>query len=74
MEMNLVDATLTGTNLRGARLNKADIRGANLQGADLEDAVLYGADLTDVRMNRGQIPKAALSDVKGVDSIQWIKP
>ncbi len=72
MEMNLVDATLAGANLRGARLNKADIRGADLQGADLADAVLYGADVTDARMNRGQIPRAALSDVKGVDSIQWI--
>jgi Pentapeptide repeats (8 copies) len=72
IEMYLVDANLTNTNLYGAKLSKADMRGADLRGAELTNAQLYGANFTDVRLNRDQINRTALSDVKGLESIQWI--
>ena len=73
IEMYLVDAKLTDTNLNEAKLSKADMRGADLRGAELTNVQLYGADFTDVRLNQGQISRAALTDVKGLASIQWTK-
>ena len=43
----VIEAVITGANLRGADLTGADLRGADLTGADLTGADLRGADLTD---------------------------
>ena len=74
IEMYLVDANITSSNLDGAKLNKADMRGADLRDAELTNVELYGANLTDVQLNRGQISKTGLSNVKGIESIQWTEP
>jgi uncharacterized protein YjbI with pentapeptide repeats len=42
----LVDADLSGANLRGAQLRLANLSGANLSGADLSKTNLGGANLT----------------------------
>ena len=68
----LAETELRGVNLRGANLRKADLSEADLEGANLQEANLQGAELigTELRMANLQgvnLRQAELSGVKGVE-------
>jgi Pentapeptide repeats (8 copies) len=74
MDMYLWDAQLSAANLTRAKLNGADLRGADLRGAELRDAQLYQANFSEVKMWRGQVSEEDLTQVEGLESVQWSDP
>ena len=59
---NLINADLSGVNLRGVNLSEADLRGVNLIKANLRGTDLTGANLTGANLIR--------ADLRGVDLIR----
>lgn len=59
--LDLIDAELTGINLRGAKLGQVDFRGATLKGADLEGAGLEHASLKGANMTGAILKNANLA-------------
>ncbi len=67
--IKLVEADLSGANLRGAKLSGADLtwtklKGADLSGADLRGAALGGADLQDSRLTAANLSEADLEGAR----------
>ena len=61
MNLDLVDAKLSQTDLRGANLRKADLVGADLSEANLSGANLSEADLTRGNLRGANLKNAILS-------------
>ncbi|HLX41085.1 MAG TPA: toll/interleukin-1 receptor domain-containing protein [Ktedonobacteraceae bacterium] len=59
--IDLTDANLKGTSLRGANLRQADLRGADLKGANLINSDLRGANLTDTNLRYANLTDAELN-------------
>jgi hypothetical protein len=66
-EANLIDANLSGANLRGANLIDANLSGADLSEANLIDANLSGADLSGADLSGADLSEA---DLSGADLIE----
>ena len=64
---NLINADLSGVNLRGVNLSEADLRGVNLIKANLRGTDLTGANLTGANLTGANLIRA---DLRGVDLIR----
>ena len=64
---NLINADLSGVNLRGVNLSEADLRGVNLIKANLRDTNLRGANLRCAYLTGANLIRA---DLRGVDLIR----
>src|SRR5438045_3061935 len=69
--LELLDADLSGADLRNRRLNEAvlsgsDLSGARLAGADLSGAVLPAANLSGADLSGARLVKADLDRVSAV--------
>ena len=65
----VINAILSGADLRGADLGGADLRGADLGGADLRGAYLRGADLGGADLGVAYLRGA---DLRGAKNIPFI--
>lgn len=75
MELNLArmdmsNADMRGANLVGVNLSGAKLVGANLLGANLESAILDGADLKSAVLDKTNLWRASMIDVKNFSSIK----
>lgn len=61
---NLINANLSGVNLRGIDLSEADLNGVNLSNADLSYTNLRGANLSGADLNNANLRNA---DLRGAD-------
>ena len=64
---NLINADLSGVNLRGVNLSEADLRGVNLIKANLRGTDLTGANLTGANLTGANLIRA---DLRGVNLIR----
>ncbi|MCH7990252.1 MAG: pentapeptide repeat-containing protein, partial [Planctomycetes bacterium] len=60
--LDLMDADLSGIDLRGANLRRADLIGIDLTDANLANAALTGADLTRSKLGQIKLQRADLSN------------
>ena len=72
-QLVLINADLSGANLKGAKLEKAVLDGtklteADFSGADLSHASLVGADLTGAELGRATMKGANFSEAKLKDA------
>jgi len=79
VSLYLVEADLSGfdlrfvhfavADLRRLRATKCDFRGATLEGAHFNESDLAGSDLRDVNLSRAQLDRANLTDVDAVGAV-----